>query len=209
MASSVTTTEAVVEPPPKTMEVPAAVPPPNTPEPPAAAPLPKVSEVPAAVPPVSDPLEAEKPGSNLAVAALSRKRSSAVSSEAAQKKFSILKKEGRIAKKLMEYYDSKSNFFTVEFRPNKRKSDGEWMTSHKLSPEDSWTSVKRIEVRKRIRKFEVGFSFRFQCYLPFCLFNSWTERFFALSGKIQTWIEGNCQTSIRFAEIIRTKQECK
>ena len=85
-----------------------------------------------------------KQSSAAAGAATSRKRSTQPP-DAAQRKFSLLEKEGKITRKLMDYYNSKNNLFSVEYRPNKKRSDGEWMCAHKMSPEDSWIWVKRID----------------------------------------------------------------
>ena len=47
---------------------------------------------------------------------------------------------------VLDYYGSNSPVFAVEFRPNKKRSDGEWICAHKLHPEEHWTSVKRVDV---------------------------------------------------------------
>ena len=49
---------------------------------------------------------------------------------------------------VLDYYSSNSPVFAVEFRPNKKRSDGEWICTHRLHPEEHWTSVKRIDVSK-------------------------------------------------------------
>ena len=86
-------------------------------------------------------------GGTASGAAANRKRGTR-SSEPAQRKFSLLEKEGKLTRRLMDYYQSnKTAVFAVEFRPNKKRSDGEWMCAHKMAPEESWTSVKRVDVR--------------------------------------------------------------
>ena len=49
---------------------------------------------------------------------------------------------------LEHYSNSRDIHFSVEFRPNAKKlPSGEWNhASNRLWPEDSWTSIKRVEV---------------------------------------------------------------
>ena len=49
---------------------------------------------------------------------------------------------------LEHYSNSRDIHFSVEFRPNAKKlPNGEWNhASNRLWPEDSWTSIKRVEV---------------------------------------------------------------
>ena len=49
---------------------------------------------------------------------------------------------------LDHYSNSKETHFNVEFRPTSKKlPNGEWNANpNRLWPEDSWTSIKRVEV---------------------------------------------------------------
>ena len=49
---------------------------------------------------------------------------------------------------LDHYSNSKEPHFNVEFRPTSKKlPNGEWNPNpNRLWPEDSWTSIKRVEV---------------------------------------------------------------
>ena len=49
---------------------------------------------------------------------------------------------------LDHYSNSKEPHFNVEFRPTSKKlPNGEWNANpNRLWPEDSWTSIKRVEV---------------------------------------------------------------
>lgn len=53
----------------------------------------------------------------------------------------------KVVTRVLDFYAGKNIAFSVEFRPNKKKSNGDWLCSHRSYPEDSWTTVKRIDVR--------------------------------------------------------------
>ncbi|TRY72044.1 hypothetical protein TCAL_10860 [Tigriopus californicus] len=56
--------------------------------------------------------------------------------------------------KVLDFYAGKHIAFSVEFRPNKKKSNGDWLCSHRSYPDDSWTTVKRIDLdHKLLNKF--------------------------------------------------------